>query len=184
MDTPDVNVLTIQPLDVISTVGIWVIVQSAICIICCCAPTYRPLFPERRWSHITSKIRACCPRLKSKQKEASSGSQAGSLELQSLDPYFQGEGRYYTPEGYNDSARCLIISDARPGASCNDKNHLVGSVQVDRRVDVGYAMCQTFERQRNDSSDKFSPLIPSPAYLRALKAPPDVSYAGNIVRPA
>lgn len=42
--------------DTTAVIGLWAAIQSTACIICCCAPVYRPLFSEIGiWSRLTSK---------------------------------------------------------------------------------------------------------------------------------
>lgn len=54
------------------------------------------------------------------------------------------------PEGYSGSTRCLVTSKARCDASQNNENQPMGSIQVDRRVDVDYPMVyQAYEQEMN-----------------------------------
>lgn len=161
-------------LDTTSSAGIWASVQSTFCIICCCAPVYRPLFPDRFWSHVASKISAYGRRLKYKRMKRSPGLQTRSWQPTSFDPYLQGVGHFDT-EGYTGGTKCFVTSDARRDASHSDGDQPVGSIQVDRRVDVDYpTVYQEREQQMKYSLGTSRILRPSPPYLRALRAPPDI----------
>lgn len=171
--------LIIGSLDLISYLGIWATIQSAVCIICCCAPVYKPLFPDRPWSRIASKICAHGPRLKSKHKNRSPGLRTGPWQLASLDPYLEEDGHFYT-EAYTGGISCLISSDARRGSSYSNKRPPMDSIQVDRRVDVDYpTVCPTSEQEVIYFPENFQPSMPSPTHFRPLRVSPDIACASN-----
>lgn len=160
----------IQHPDVTASLSIWGAVHSLIGIVCCCAPVYGSLHPSRLWGRIASKVSARSPWSNSKDKKKDSALQSRPWQTTSLDPYFQGEGRFQV-DGYTGSSTCLVTGNARRGASYSNKGHPEGSIQVDRRVDVDYP---TTYRSSDEEILKARLLRPSPPHLRVSRVPPNV----------
>lgn len=174
--------LTTCPLlDVTSSTGIWATAQSAICIICCCAPVYRPLFPNIIWRNAASKICSYGSMLRSKNKRGSPGLQTGSAgQLASLDPFLQGEGHFHTGR---DSTRCLVASKSRCGLSHSNELRTMGSTQPDSCVDIDCDSAhKTSDQRGNCFPEAARPSMPSPSHLRGLRVYPDVSDATHAFR--
>lgn len=166
--------LTIAPPDLNASLLTWGAIHSLIGIVCCCAPVYGALQPSRLWSRIASMATACTPRYKSKQGKKNPFLPTGPWQTASVDPYLQGEGWFHA-DGYNGSTRCLVTSDARRGVSCGNEKHPVGSIQVDRCVDVDYpSVYRTSEQEVDHFPEHSQPLKPSPPHLRAPRAPSNI----------
>lgn len=166
--------LTIAPPDVTASLGIWGTIHSLIGILCCCATGYGSLNPGRLWSRIASQATACIPRFKSKRGKKNPFSPTGPWQTALVDPYFQGEGWLHA-NVYNGSTRCLVTSDNRRGASRGNEKHPVGSIQVDRCVDVYYPTAyQTSEQEVDFFPEHSQPLRPGPPHFRAPRAPPNI----------
>lgn len=152
---------------------IWAAVQSLLCIICCCAPVYRPLFPGRLWGRIFAKVGTYSLKFKSKRREDSPASQSWSWKTASLDPSFQGEGRF-NPGNYTGSTRCLVTSDAQRSAAHIDKKRPMGSIQVDRRVDIDYPTThQTSDEDAHYFSENSRPSEHGSPHLHFPRVPPE-----------
>lgn len=167
--------LTIQFPDVTASLGIWGAIHSLIGIFCCCGTVYGALQPSRLWSRIASKVNdACSPRSKSKGLEKNAALLNGPRQIAPLSPYFPGEG-WDDTGAYSGSTRYLVTSDARRDAPQSKENQPLGSIQVDRRVEIDFPMeYQIYEEDMSFASWNSRLPRPSPPHLRAFKVPANI----------
>lgn len=166
--------MTVQSPDVTASLGIWGAIHSLIGIFCCCGTVYGALQPSRLWSRIVSKVNACSPRFKPKGLKKDPALLNGPGKAAQLSPYFPGKGWVYT-EAYSGSTRYLVASDARHDASQSNEIQPLGSIQVDRRVDIDCPMeYQTYEEDMAFSHWDSRLPRPSPPHLRAPQVPANV----------
>ena len=152
---------------------IWGQIHSFLCILCCCAPVYGALHPDKLWNRISSKCSASGQRFRAKRGMEHSALQHKSRQNLPLDPYFQGEGWFGT-EDHTGSTRCLVSSDVRRAASYVHENHPAGPIKVDRCVNIDYPLShQTHENGMGHSPEKRL-LRPIPSHHPPLRVPQDV----------
>lgn len=130
-------------IDASAAVGLWAVLQSVACIVCCCAPVYKPLLPARGvWGYLSSKLRHFSSNrlstwslfTRSSRRRGSdskpSDSQGFTIGNLTLDEY-QQQGEAWAAQT-DSSANCLVASDS------SGQIYPLDSIQVHKSVEVNF----------------------------------------------
>ncbi|KAI2620576.1 hypothetical protein GGR54DRAFT_105255 [Hypoxylon sp. NC1633] len=118
-----------------AVLGIWAAIQSLACIVCCCAPVFKPLMPEGGvWKRITSVL-STRSFGSSRKYETSvrSGTPGSPRHMRTNSQTAQGQRwlRYDSP-----SSKWTVTRGTSDCPEVDDKNYLMGSIQIQRSIDV------------------------------------------------